>query len=197
VIGVLCLFGTARAQTPAVPADSTVVTVPLRAAAPRDTLRRRAWHDQPRFVMARSLLVPGWGQAHNHAWIKAVLVAGAEGWLGSRIVRDQQALDGWLQELDDVRAGLADTTRTDHAALALREVEVVNLYNARLEQRLARQWQFAAVLAYALVDAYVDANFRHFDVEFRNDPALPPGRDPASPGGRGSTYVRLGLRWDF
>jgi len=197
MVGLLLAFGPARAQPPEAAADSAVVTVPLRPAASRESARRRPWHDQPRFVMARSLLVPGWGQAHNRAWIKAVLVAGAEGWLGAEIVRDQRALDGWLNELDDVRAGLADTLRTDHAALASREVEVVNLYNARLEQRLARQWQFAAVLAYAMVDAYVDANFRHFDVEFRNDPALPPGRDPASGVRRGSTSVRLGLRWDF
>ena len=54
------------------------------------------------------------------------------------------------------------------------------------------------MIAYALVDAYVDAHFRGFDVEFRNDPALPAGTSPNAPaGGGGGPGVRLALRWDF
>ena len=34
---------------------------------------------------------------------------------------------------------------------------------------------YGRVPNWPLVDAYVDANFRGFDVEFRNDPALPAG----------------------
>jgi hypothetical protein len=46
------------------------------------------------------------------------------------------------------------------------------------------------VIVYAMVDAYVDAHFRNFDVDFETDPALPGGA-PAEAGGR------LLLRWRF
>src|SRR5262245_36265539 len=58
-----------------------------------DTTRRRSWTRQPRFVMARSLILPGWGQVYNHAWFKAVAVAGGEGWLGARVIGDQRKLN--------------------------------------------------------------------------------------------------------
>jgi hypothetical protein len=52
------------------------------------------------------------------------------------------------------------------------------------------------VLAYALVDAYVDAHFRNFDLEFRNDPALTPaGEAPSS--AVPAPVTRLALRWTF
>src|SRR6185503_6099167 len=44
------------------------------------------------WVMLRSLLVPGWGQAHNGAWIKAALVAAGDGTLRVRFFRDERRL---------------------------------------------------------------------------------------------------------
>lgn len=158
------------------------------ATAHADSVRARTWHQQPRFVMARSLLVPGWGQLHNHAWLKAVFVAAGEVRLGTRIMGDQRELDRLLGELDLARETF------DQA----RELQLVNEYNGRLNQRLGRQWLLGGVLAYALVDAYVDAHFRGFDLEFQTDPALPAGTSPPSPtsGGDGPGF-RLALRWDF
>ena len=74
------------------------------ANVPPDSTHRH-WSDQPRFVMARSLLVPGWGQLHNHAWIKAALIAGAEGLLIGRILDDQRQLDRLLGQVDVARHG--------------------------------------------------------------------------------------------
>src|SRR5262245_4436867 len=60
----------------------TSTTKDQRGPVPRARVRTRAaitdttaaartpWYDQPRWVMARSLVVPGWGQVHNHAWWK-------------------------------------------------------------------------------------------------------------------------------
>ena len=195
--------GPARAQSPS---DSLRAPrleevggkrTPAVAAKP-DSARRLPWHEQPRFVMARSLVIPGWGQAHNHAWFKALAVAGIEGYYGSRIVQDQRALDRLFRQINETEAArLASDDPAEQSRLADLQNQLANDYNARLDLRLGRQWLLGAALAYALVDAYVDANFRGFDVEFQNDPALPAGAPPV-PTDRGDRPgVRLFLRRHF
>ena len=83
-----------------------------------------------------------------------------------------------------------------------RYAAAANRYNARLDTYVGRQWMLGGVLAYALVDAYVDAHFRDFDIEFRHDPALPEQlpAEPAAPKGGGSARgerLSLALRWHF
>lgn len=172
-----------RAQP--VPADTTARQAPPVAAdttaerAPR-TVPRRRWSDQPRWVMARSLLVPGWGQLANRAWFKAALVAGIEGTVAVKLLDDRRALDRLQDEIG--RAGAAG----DEAGYA----DAVNRYNARLDSYVGRQWLLGGAVLYALIDAYVDANFRGFDVEFKADPALPGASPPAF-------SARLSYRWTF
>ena len=134
----------------------------------------------PRYVMLRSLVIPGWGQAHNGAWIKAVAVAGAEVALGTRVVKDQRELDRLAENVARARAS---------GDIELEE-EAVAAYNDRLDVSFARQYLLGAVVVYALVDAYVDAHFRHFKVDFETDPALPEGM-PEEVG------VRVGWEWNF
>ncbi|MEQ1834402.1 MAG: DUF5683 domain-containing protein, partial [Candidatus Eisenbacteria bacterium] len=151
-------------------------------------------------VMARSLVIPGWGQAHNHAWFKAVAVAGLEGYLGSKIIEDQRELNRLFRGIDELiaqREALPDSNLAERSRLAELQNGLANEYNARLDQRLRRQWFFGAALAYALIDAYVDANFRGFDVEFQNDPALPAGAPPVPTGGSDRLGVRLFYRRHF
>jgi hypothetical protein len=200
----------ALAKPAAAAGDSSALATPAatpRAAARRDSAslaspdttgrgeaeaKRRANRlgEQPRIVMLRSLVVPGWGQLHNHAWFKAVGVAGAEGWLISSILRDRS-------QLDRLRA-TANEAAAAHDVPAY--IVAVNRYNSRLDGYVGGQWLLGGLLAYALVDAYVDAHFRHFEIEFRSDPALPrdvspeDGRGGAPPGGSGD---RLSLRWHF
>ena len=173
-------------------ADS-VVTVPAARDTTRRTLPVKRLLDQPRFVMFRSLAVPGWGQLHNHSDIKAGVVAGIESWLIVRVVQDRGALGDLRAQVDAARL------RGDESAYTA----AVNSYNSRLEQSTSRQWFLGGALAYALIDAYVDANFKGFDVEFRQDPALPGGPPaeptPARPGGGGARGggMRAALRWHF
>jgi len=138
--------------------------------------------------MLRSLALPGWGQLHNHAWFKAVGVAGGEGWLIATILRDRSDLNRYKNQVNDA-AALHDAAAYTAA---------VNRYNAVLDGYVGSQWLLGGVIAYALVDAYVDAHFRRFDIDFRNDPALPRGVTPddARGGGSGSSN-RLSLRWHF
>jgi hypothetical protein len=124
-------------------------------------------------------VVPGWGQLHNHAWIKAVAVAGGEGLLIAR-------LDGDRRELDRLNADVLAAQLANDPA---RATEAATAYNDRLDRYVGGQWLLAGVVVYALLDAYVDAHFRNFDIEFRNDPALPGGTVPGA--------QRLQLRWNF
>lgn len=178
----------------AVAADS-VATVEV--AGPDSVVRRQrlqpgGWSEQPRVVMLRSLLVPGWGQVHNKAYLKGALVAGAEGWFGVLLFKDRRELARLLETVDRERL------EGDPQGYEL----AVNRYNARLDDYVSRQWLFAGVLAYALVDAYVDAHFRDFAIEFQTDPALPDGAPPdlgpSAPVRKGGfTPARIALRWTF
>ena len=133
----------------------------------------------PRWVMLRSLVVPGWGQAYNHAWIKAALVIGAEAGLGFAISNDRRELDR-LEEAVHV---------TQNGSDADAERAAVNAFNARLNTESTHQALLGVAVVYSVVDAYVDAHFRSFKVEFESDPALP--------GGLPQHRVRAGWEWNF
>jgi hypothetical protein len=128
-------------------------------------VKKTGLFDQPRFVMLRSLLVPGWGQLHNRAWIKAGAVAFGEVYLAVNIVQDGRDLETLNANVEAARlAGDLDAERV-----------AVDQYNALLNTYVGRQWLLGALVVYALMDAYVDAHFVGFKVEFEHDPALPPG----------------------
>jgi hypothetical protein len=130
--------------------------------------------------MLRSALVPGWGQAYNGSWLKAVGVAVGEIGLAFRIRDDQRTLNRLDRDANQARVA---------GDLEL-EAELIDAYNSRLDGYTARQWFLAGLFTYALVDAYIDAHFRNFELEFENDPALPEGVRP------GRT-ARFGLRMAF
>ncbi len=140
----------------------------------------RGRFDAPRWVMMRSLLVPGWGQLHNGSWLKALLLGGGEVALIVGIVRDNDSLDG-LRTVAE-RARVEADEATYNAA--------VQAYNDRLDRLTSREWLLGGVLVYALADAFVDAHFRDFKLEFEFDPALPGG----TPGAGGA---RLAVGWAF
>lgn len=192
------LIGALASALPAraVEADSTQRPVPGSDAIVDTTARRTVpgrarWTEQPRVVMLRSLLVPGWGQFHNRAYVKSAVVAGAEATFGVQLIADLRELDRLILEVDR----LAPVGGEGYELAKSR-------YNARLDRYVGRQWMFAGVLAYALVDAYVDAHFRDFEIEFQMDPALPEGAPsdlgrPARGRTGGGTPARIALRWNF
>ncbi|MGH7731657.1 MAG: hypothetical protein ACRENJ_10460 [Candidatus Eiseniibacteriota bacterium] len=198
--------------------ESVSVAPPLR---PRRTLPQPGRFDQPRWVMMRSLLVPGWGQAHNGSWIKAVLLAVGDGALRVRFVRDERQLRNIGRQADrrqgDLVAAIGDTVTAwaelqaardsmDADRIAAAEADrlaklmlfqqasisyndIVPLYNVLLDRTINRRWLLGGVVLYALIDAYVDAHFKNFDVNLDFDPALP--------GGTGFPGGRLQIRWAF
>jgi hypothetical protein len=119
-----------------------------RAAAPRP------WHRRPRWIMLRSVAVPGWGQWANGRHVKAAVVAAGEGYLIWR------AVDYGRQERAKGReARLAQAEPTRQAKLLERK----RYYGSR--RRDFTWWSiFAAALS--MGDAYVDAQLGAFDPEF-------------------------------
>jgi len=154
-----------------------------RVGAVADTARlraRRGRFETPRWVMLRSLAIPGWGQLHNGSWLKAAMLGGGETWLVAGLVEDDRRIRQLKAEAD-----LAQAAGDDEGFNA-----AVDAYNHRLEGFVSRQWWLGGLLVYALMDAYVDAHFRDFKVEFEYDPALKGGKPPTG-------QTRLSLRWDF
>ena len=120
--------------------------------------------EAPHWVMLRSAVVPGWGQLHNGSWKKAVAIAGLEGLLVSKIVSDQSALRSLSSDID-----VAHATGT-----SAQEAGFIAQYNTRADRSVAHQWWLGALLAYSMLDAYIDAHFRNFHIDLDDDPALPP-----------------------
>ena len=122
------------------------------------------------------MLVPGWGQLYNKSWPKALGVAAGEGVLIAQVIHDTDELNQLQSEIDAARA--ADDPDAEQIA--------VDAYNGKLNERTNHSWLLGAVVAYAMLDAYVDAHFRGFDAEFG-----------AVPDGRGGLEPRAMVRWAF
>ncbi len=132
--------------------------MPVRvSAAPRPGATARAdsttHPPKPFLVMLRSAAVPGWGQATNREYLKAVGVASVEGYLAYR------ALHAWRQELD----------ATDRANATTNEVDFERYLADRdrhANTKINFIWWSMAAHALNMVDAYVAANLTTFDADF-------------------------------
>jgi hypothetical protein len=174
VAGLMLSGSAARAGPGSAPPGDSARVEARKAAA------RLGRFETPRWVMLRSLAFPGWGQMHNRAWLKAALIGGGETALLAGLVADDRRLRQLSGEA--ARAHLDGDRERENAA--------VEANNALLSRFVAREWLLGGIIAYALMDAYVDAHFRDFKLEFEHDPALPGGLPP-------SGEARLFLRWTF
>jgi hypothetical protein len=161
--------------------------LPARAQAPADTLpgeRHRPWHEQPTWIMARSAVVPGWGQFKNGRPLKAGLAIGAEGFCGYKVVEAWQDVnDASAREDAALRAG-------DQAGADAARADYEEAYN----RRATAGWILAGTIVLSMLDAYVDAHLIQFDADFGPDPSLPDDASSATPGSAGA---RVALCWSF
>jgi uncharacterized protein DUF5683 len=131
----------------AAPVDTTGPGTPRVQAADTLAAGRQAgkpFFKSPTGIMFRSLLIPGWGQATNHAWVKAVLVAGAETALAVSVIQDTHQLE------------TLDPSSPQYATI--------------YDHRQRNAWWLGGVVFLSMVDAYVDAHLKGFDVQLGPEP---------------------------
>ena len=94
----------------------------------------------PGGALLRSLAVPGWGQAYNKKYFKAVVIAGGQGiLLGSAMVEWKRASAAKKD------AGLSPATRLEN-------------YRFYVNNRNLLLWLYAGATVFSMLDAYVDAH---------------------------------------
>lgn len=147
-------------QAEPVAADSALAMPAVADMSPtpalRDTtLRGSTLRDvKPFLVMARSAIVPGWGQVYNRQPLKAVLVVAGEGFLTYKIFQELQRQN---DAIDRQAATIAETP--ERAAAVADELTHRN-------RKIDWIWWTAAAHLLQMADAYVDAHFLNFDAEF-------------------------------
>lgn len=111
----------------------------------------------------QSLVLPGFGQAANRKWIKAVGFAGAYGGLlfwGISLNQDKQEAMGRLH------AGAAEELRQ-----LQNEVDILE------DQRNAKFWFVGLTMLLSMADAYVDAHLSGFDQRIDAEVGWVPEKD--------------------
>jgi hypothetical protein len=160
-------------------APAAPVEAPADSAGARP---RRGTFDAAGWVMLRSGLVPGWGQAKNGRWFKALVVVGIEGAFFERLRFEQGRIDYYR----DRAAALPPGEDAKHA-----------YYMHKVERHQAHRrdftWWTGLAILLSMGDAYVDAQLRDFDVEIQYEPE--PGSEPGSEKGTeaGGSGVMSGL----
>ncbi len=109
-------------------ADTTSTVADTLAPGKKTNLR------SPTGALLRSLAIPGWGQAYNKKYFKALIVAGGQGTLlGTAIVEWRRASDA-KKDLD------------------------LEGYRIHTNNRNMLLWLYAAATVVSILDAYVDAH---------------------------------------
>ena len=194
---ILAAPNAARAQVSRSPwvADSSGVPVPVvqdTTRAARDTVvtpaapagpSLREHKVKPFFVMARSALVPGWGQMYNRQPLKAVVAVAGEGFLTYKIF---QELHRQNDAIDRANHSIIDSPEQKAA-----DDDALTHKNKKIDWI----WWTAAAHLLQMADAYVDAHFLNFDAEFGpDDKKTDSGTAPPLPR---DTRVSLALRVNF
>jgi hypothetical protein len=149
--------------------------------AVRDTTARTERKVKPFFVMARSAVVPGWGQVYNRQPLKAVVVVAGEAFLVHKIFQEL----GRQNDAIDRRAAAASNGDAVGDSLAVLDEGI------HKNRKIDWIWWTAAAHLLQMADAYVDAHFINFDAEFG------PDDDRIAAGSRAAPRLRLALQVKF
>jgi hypothetical protein len=149
---------------------------PVRAGLDAPAADSASSGSRPFLVMARSAIVPGWGQVYNRQPLKAAVVVAGEGFLTYKIFRELHLQNQAVERLN------ASTTDEEYASAAADELTHRN-------RKIDWIWWAAAAHLLQMADAYVDAHFRNFDAEF--------GADDTREGAAGAPRLSVAFRVRF
>ncbi len=131
--------------------------------------------DSPSWVMFRSLLIPGWGQAKNGAWAKAVLVAGLEITFFNQLISERRSVDDYERKAEE------DPDNADEYLAA------ADRHRERFRDWV---WWTGLLVLLSMGDAYVDAHLKDFDVRLQAEPQI----EEANEGNQGTD---IGMRFSL
>jgi hypothetical protein len=115
-------------------ADTSSLAADTSVSGKKSNLR------SPTGALLRSLAIPGWGQAYNKKYFKAIIVAGGQGvLLGSAIAEWKRASDA----------------KNDTSLSSFQRLEDYRLHTNNRNMLL---WLYAAATVVSILDAYVDAH---------------------------------------
>jgi len=106
----------------------------------------------PTGAMWRSFALPGWGQLYNRQYIKAPIMMAGEGLALYMAVDNYATSRRYLREAR--AAGDADEKR-----------RLLSLHGDYVVETEFWGWVFVGVMAYSMMDAYVDAHLSDWEVE--------------------------------
>lgn len=137
--------------------------------------------DAPAWVMLRSALVPGWGQAKNGEWLKVLLAVGLEATFAERLRFEHCMVQRYEQRLLWAEVRGAGAIERDQLRWRVEKHE---------NHRRDFIWWTSMLVVLSMGDAFVDAHLKGFDVRLQAEPA----GGEAAPEESG---VRLGLVYQF
>jgi hypothetical protein len=147
----LAIGGAGFALPPRASAQPVLGSRPARA----DSVHR----SKPFYVMLRSAVIPGWGQAYNDKYLKAGIVLAGEGALAFQVLqerkRENQAVD---REIAILQSG---GDPTDPAFILAQNDE-----ETHRNKKINWIWWGIAAHLLSMMDAYVDAHLATFDADF-------------------------------
>ncbi len=146
------------------------------AAEPHPDASSQGTFDAPTWVALRSLVIPGWGQAKNGMWWKAILVAGIEGAMIERLHFEDRMVHEYRDKQRDYP-------------------EQADFYERKEDRHKGHRrdfiWWTSLFVLLSMGDAFVDAHLQSFDVTLDGIPAPVEGADTHAQG----LSMRLGVGW--
>ena len=133
------------------PADPTIAAQVTNPVDLEQHLRQ-----QPTVALFKSMFVPGLGQVGNHRYVKAVVIAGLEGWfIGKAVYWGQKASDA----RDDFEQAVDVTDRN----------RLYNVFDEKRKKRNKFTWFAGITIFVSMFDAYVDAHLSGSPADKRNE----------------------------
>ena len=105
---------------------------------------------QPTKALLLSAVIPGGGQLYNHAWVKAGVVIGVQGYLITSAIHH----DSKLKDYRTKAANSSDPAQINH--YKQQELRYKDRFNNDV-------WWIGITAALSMIDAFVDAHLKDFD----------------------------------